>query len=72
MDEAAETTQFVITTHSELVLNRTTVDNVIVCEKNETNASCIRTFRSQEYKEWAADYATGTLWRSGDLGGNRY
>lgn len=72
MEEAAEVTQFVITTHSELVLNRTTVDNVIVCEKNETNASCIRTFRSQEYKEWAADYSTGNLWRSGDLGGNRY
>lgn len=72
MEEASETTQFLISTHSELVLNQTTIDNVIVCEKDEENATCIKTFRTEEYKEWAADYSTGNLWRSGDLGGNRY
>ena len=72
MEEASETTQFLISTHSELVLNQTTIDNVIVCEKDEENATCIKTFRTEEYKEWAADYSTGSLWRSGDLGGNRY
>lgn len=72
MEEASETTQFLISTHNELVLNQTTIDNVIVCEKDEENATCIKTFRTEEYKEWAADYSTGNLWRSGDLGGNRY
>lgn len=72
IDQASEKTQFLITTHSELVLNQTTVDNVIVCEKDDDNASVVRTFRTEEYKKWAADYATGNLWRSGDLGGNRY
>lgn len=72
IDEASETTQFLITTHSELILNQTTVDNVIVCEKDNSNATSFKTFRSEEYKEWATDYSTGNLWRSGDLGGNRY
>lgn len=72
MEEASEKTQFLITTHSELVLNQTTIDNVIVCEKDDKNATSIKTFRTEEYKKWAADYSTGNLWRSGDLGGNRY
>ena len=72
MEEASETTQFLISTHSELVLNQTTIDNVIVGEKDEENAPCIKTFRTDKYKEWAADYSTGNLWRNGDLGGNRY
>lgn len=72
MEEASGNTQFLITTHSELVLNQTTIDNIIVCEKDDTNATCIKTFRTKEYKEWAADYSTGNLWRDGDLGGNRY
>ncbi|MDY6004438.1 MAG: AAA family ATPase [Parabacteroides sp.] len=72
MEDVSRQTQFLISTHSELVLNETTIDNVIVCEKDEENATCIKTFRSEEYKEWAADYSTGNLWRNGDLGGNRY
>ena len=72
MEEASDKTQFLITTHSELVLNQTTIDNVIVCEKDKNNATSIKTFRSEEYRKWAADYSTGNLWRSGDLGGNRY
>jgi len=72
MEEISDKTQFVITTHSELILNQTTIDNVIVCEKDENNASYIKTFRTEEYKKWATEYATGNLWRSGDLGGNRY
>ena len=47
MEEASETTQFLISTHSELVLNQTTIDNVIVCEKDEENATCIKTFSTE-------------------------
>ena len=72
LEEASESTQFLITTHSEQVLNHTSIGNVIVCEKDAQNATCIKTFRTEEYEKWAADYATGNLWRSGDLGGNRY
>ena len=72
MEVVGCSTQYLLSTHSELVLNQTTIDNVLVCEKDQDNATQINTFKSDEYKEWAADYATGELWRNGDLGGNRY
>lgn len=72
LEQASATTQFLITTHSELILNHTSIENLLVVEKDKENASIIKTFRTEEYKRWAADYTTGSLWRNGDLGGNRY
>ena len=67
-----EETQFIISTHNENVLNQFDVEDVLVCEKNDENASTLSVFRDEEFKQWAAAYATGRLWRNGDLGGNRY
>lgn len=67
-----EDTQFVISTHSEYVLNQVQVKDVMVCEKDETNATQVTVYNDEEFKEWASSYATGRLWRNGDLGGNRY
>jgi len=64
--------QFIISTHSEYVLNQVNVGDVMVCEKDEDNATQISTFSDSEIQEWASSYATGRLWRNGDLGGNRY
>ena len=65
-------TQFIVSTHNENVLNQFSVEDVLVCEKNEENATTLSVFRDEEFKQWAAAYATGHLWRNGDLGGNRY
>jgi len=65
-------TQYVISTHSNLILNQLPVSDVIVFEKDDKNRTEVRDFRDKEYEEWAAQYSTGTLWRNGDLGGNRY
>ena len=65
-------TQFLISSHSEIILNQTTVDNVLVCEKDQNNATEVKTYRTEEFKTWASKYTVGTLWRNGDLGGNRY
>lgn len=64
--------QYIISTHSEHILNDIPVSDVLICEKGEENATIINTFRDKEYVEWANHYATGKLWRDGDLGGNRY
>ena len=64
--------QFVISTHSEYVLNPMSVKDVMVCEKNDDNTTVISDFSDPEFQEWASAYATGRLWRNGDLGGNRY
>ena len=65
-------TQFIISTHSENVLNQVSVKDVMAFEKDEENASVVATFTQAEFQEWASSYATGRLWRNGDLGGNRY
>lgn len=72
MNNEYSETQFIISTHSEHILNNLSVENVLVCEKDDDNATIINTFRDKDYVEWASQYSTGKLWRDGDLGGNRY
>ena len=72
MNQVSDKTQFIISTHSEHILNNLSVENVLVCEKDDENGTIVNTFRDKDYVEWAAQYSTGKLWRNGDLGGNRY
>lgn len=72
IQETAEDTQYIISTHSELLLNQLPVENVIVFEKDENNATIVNEFTDTAFVEWASQYSTGRLWRNGDLGGNRY
>ena len=65
-------TQYIISTHSNLILNQVPVSDVIVFEKDSQNSTIVKDFRDEEYVKWASQYSTGTLWRNGDLGGNRY
>lgn len=67
-----KTSQFIISTHSEQLLNQLRVEDVLVFEKNECNATHVASYDDKEFQEWASSYATGRLWRNGDLGGNRY
>ncbi len=72
IQEVTPETQFILSTHSEHVLNNVSVDTVLVCEKDKENATSVNTFRDAEFVEWASKYAIGNLWRNGDLGGNVY
>lgn len=72
ISEYAGGTQYVLSTHSDHILNHLPVSDVIVLEKNEHNQTTVRTFRDEDYTTWATQYSTGILWRNGDLGGNRY
>lgn len=72
LTQVSDKTQFIISTHSEHILNNLSVEDVLVCEKGEENETIINTFRDKGYVEWASQYATGNLWRNGNLGGNRY
>lgn len=67
-----ENCQFIISSHSEYVLNQLRVKDVLVFEKDENNATQVTTFDDEAFQEWASSYATGRLWRNGDLGGNRF
>lgn len=70
--KSAGGTQYLLSTHSDHILNQLPVTDVIVLEKDERNHTVVREFRDEEYVKWASQYSTGTLWRNGDLGGNRY
>lgn len=72
LKNVSDKTQFLISTHSEHLLDEVPVSDILVFEKNKDNATEINVFRDEEFIEWAKQYTSGHLWRNGDLGGNRY
>ncbi len=46
--------------------------SLLVCEKNEENATKAPSFHDEEFKEWASDYAISRPMRNGNIEGNRY
>lgn len=70
--ECARDTQFIIATHSEDILNAFKLENIIVLEKDEKNCSYANYFSENDFKEWYEDFFPGKMWRSGDIGGNRW
>lgn len=61
IEDIQEQPQFIICTHDELVLNLSSVSDMVVFEKDDKNATIVRTFRDEEFVSWANDYATGNL-----------
>ena len=70
--QTTNATQYVISTHSDHILNQLSVENIIVFEKDDDNKTFVKDFRDNEFVEWASQYSAGSLWRNGNLGGNRY
>ncbi|MDD5597839.1 MAG: AAA family ATPase [Victivallaceae bacterium] len=71
---AAEKTQLIVTTHSTLLLDAfSDMPEVIrICEKHD-GRSTIRQIPPDELKDWIEDYGgLGAVWRSGEMGGNRW
>lgn len=71
--EASHRMQLVVTTHSDVLVDglTKTPEAVIVCEKH--NGSTVTTRHdSAELNRWLGDYGMGQLWRSGEIGGNRW
>ena len=72
LTQTVENTQYVVSTHSDHILNQVSVENIIALEKDVDNKSYVNCFKNQEFVEWASQYSAGSLWRNGNLGGNRY
>jgi predicted ATPase len=72
--EASHRMQLIVTTHSDVLVDGLTKvpEAVIVCEKR--NGSTVMSRRtSEELAKWLKeDYGLGQLWRSGEIGGNRW
>jgi predicted ATPase len=65
--------QLIVTTHSDTLVDGLTKvpEAVIVCAKQNGSTRMSR-HSSTELAAWLKDYGLGQLWRSGEIGGNRW
>jgi predicted ATPase len=71
--KASERMQLIVTTHSDTLVDELsdTPDSVLVCEKHE-GSSVLKQLDRQQLTEWLERYTLGQLWRTGQIGGNRW
>lgn len=71
--EASQRTQIILTTHSDILVDalHDYPETVVVCEK-ENLSTVMRRLDREELATWRQDYSLGHLWRSGEIGGNRW
>jgi predicted ATPase len=71
--EASERMQLIVTTHSDILVDslNETPEAIVVCEKVE-GATSLRRLSREEMAPWLEKYRLGHLWRSGEIGGNRW
>ena len=70
--EASQTTMVVISTHSTQLLNYFDLETVRVFEKDADNSTQVYAYTEGDFKGWYDTFQVGTMWRQGDIGGNRY
>jgi len=70
--EASEQSTLIISTHSVSLLDYFNIDNLLVIEKDENNATRVVTFKEEQFKGWYEEFAVGKMWIAGDFGGVRY
>ena len=70
---ASERMQLVVTTHSDALIDELseTARSVLVCEKHD-GSSVLKQLDSDQLSEWLTRYTLGQLWRTGEIGGNRW
>ncbi|MCZ0942179.1 MAG: AAA family ATPase [Gammaproteobacteria bacterium] len=71
--EATERTQIIITTHSRMLVDALSEhpSSIVVCEQQHGESTFER-LDDERLAAWLKDYSLGELWRSGELGGNRW
>lgn len=72
INEASKETCFIISTHSDTLLNSFEIENMRVFEKNETNGTQVLSYTQKDFEGWYEKFSVGNMWRNGDLGGNRW
>jgi predicted ATPase len=65
--------QLIVTTHSDALVDQFTEapDSVIVFEKEEGETE-MRRLKKERLAAWLKRYTLGQLWRTGEIGGNRW
>lgn len=70
---AAERTQIIVTTHSDILVDAMSErpECVLVCEKYEGQTT-IKRLEPEALQPWLEHYRLGQLWSKGEIGGNRW
>jgi predicted ATPase len=70
---ASERMQLIVTTHSDGLVDELSGNPsaVIVCEKRNAS-SILKRLNSEQLSDWLKRYTLGQLWRTGEIGGNRW
>lgn len=70
---AAEKTQLIVTTHSDVLVDAMSdqPESVLIAERDESGSHLTR-LDADELAPWLANYRLGQLWTRGDLGGTRW
>jgi predicted ATPase len=70
---ASERMQLFVTTHSDALVDELSdmPDSVIVCEKHD-GSSTLKRLDADDLSKWLKRYTLGQLWRTGEIGGNRW
>jgi len=75
LKSASERCQLIVTTHSDVLLDclSDTPEDVLVFEK-EASSTTVKRLNAESLKSWLNEneYSLGHLWRSGEIGGNRW
>jgi predicted ATPase len=73
LTEASQRTQLIVTTHSASLLDSfsDSPESVCVCEKFD-GATEIQRLDAARLRAWLDKYSLGSLWSSGEIGGNRW
>lgn len=71
--EASKQTQIIVTTHSDILVDALSqVPEAIHVFEKESNSTSVRRLDQEQLRKWLEKYSLGDLWRSGELGGNRW
>jgi predicted ATPase len=71
-EEKSSETQFIISTHSENLLDSFNLEDILILEKDKENSTSVKRYSENDFKGWYQQFSPGRMWRVGDLGGNRW
>jgi predicted ATPase len=73
LSRASLKSQLIVTTHSADLIDELsgTPEAILICEKH-AGSSSIRRLDAEQLSDWLSRYSLGQLWRTGELGGNRW
>lgn len=72
--EASKTTQLIVTTHSEALVDALTdlPEAVLVCERDFDRGTQMQRLSREKLEVWLERYSLGELWRKGEIGGDQW